>query len=158
MSASTYSSCPFSILSRAGWSYSPSPAFCSLDLLLRDWRCSDLRRSLAAANYKVLAHLIANAVLLLAICVWGFYLDRYDLLVQSSGAVFGAGYADIRVVLPGLWVAMGAGLALIGTLLWTIARKAPTLSFYAIGGYFLILIACLIVIPLGFSALHSGAQ
>jgi uncharacterized protein len=107
-------------------------------------------RNLAAANHKVLAHLIANAALLLAIGIWGFYLDRYDLLVQSSGAVFGAGYADIRVVLPGLWVAMGAGLALIGALLWTIARKAPTLSLYAIGGYFLILIACLIVIPWGF--------
>jgi len=59
-------------------------------------------RSLTAANHKVLAHLVANAVLLLAICLWGFYLDRYDLLAQSSGAVFGAGYADIRVVLPGL--------------------------------------------------------
>jgi len=57
-------------------------------------------RSPCRCNHKVLAHLIANAVLLLAICVWGFYLDRYDLLVQSSGAVFGAGYADIRVVLP----------------------------------------------------------
>jgi uncharacterized membrane protein (UPF0182 family) len=42
-------------------------------------------RSLAATNYKVLAHLIANAVLLLAICVWGFYLDRYDLLVSPPG-------------------------------------------------------------------------
>jgi uncharacterized protein len=107
-------------------------------------------RSLAAANHKILAHLIANAGLLLAVCVWGFYLDRYDLLVQSSGAVFGAGYADIRVALPGLWVSMGAGLALIGVLAWTVARKARTLNLYAIGGYLLILIACLIVIPWGF--------
>src|SRR5207248_1665666 len=48
------------------------------------------------------------------------------------------------------WVSMGAGLALIGVLAWAVARKARTLNLYAIGGYFLILIACLIVIPWGF--------
>ena len=105
---------------------------------------------LVAANHKVLAHLIANFILLLAVFIWGFYLDRYDLLVQSSGAVFGAGYTDIHVMLPALWVSMGASLALVGTLVWTVAQKARALGLYTIGGYFLILIACLILVPWGF--------
>jgi len=106
-------------------------------------------RSLVATNHKVLAHLIANTVLLLAVLVWGFYLDRYDLLTQSSGAVFGAGYVDIHVMLPGLWITMVAGLALIGLLAWTVAGKARSLGFHAMGGYLAILVACLIMVPWG---------
>ena len=107
-------------------------------------------RGLVSADHKVLTHLISNAVLLLAACVWGFYLDRFDLLTRSSGAVFGAAYTDIHAVLPGLWVSLGATLALIIALLWAAARKASSLRIYSVGGYLIILIASLLVIPWGF--------
>ena len=61
-----------------------------------------------AADTNVLRHLIANAVLLLTAWAWGFYLDRFGLLTRSAGAVFGAGYTDVHVLLVGLWVALGA--------------------------------------------------
>jgi len=96
---------------------------------------------------SILAHLVANAVLLLAACAWGFYLSRYDLLIRSSGVVFGAGYADIHIVLPGLWVSVGATLALISALIWIALSGALRLVIPGIGGYLIILIASLIVIP-----------
>jgi uncharacterized membrane protein (UPF0182 family) len=46
---------------------------------------------------------------LLSLCA-GYYLDRYQLLYDAQGAVYGAGYTDIHVVLPALWVLFGITL------------------------------------------------
>jgi uncharacterized protein len=116
----------------------------------------DLRfdaKTYVAADPKVLRHLIANAVLLLTACAWGYYLDRFGLLTRSAGAVFGAGYTDIHVVLPGLWVALGATFALICVLVWVAAINAPRLAVFGIGGYLVILLAALEVVPWSFQRL-----
>jgi len=91
----------------------------------------DLRfgaKGYVAADPRVLRHLIANAVLLLTAWAWGYYLDRFGLLTRSAGAVFGAGYTDIHVLLAGLWVALGATLALICVLFW-VAAGGGSLEF-----------------------------
>ena len=106
-----------------------------------------------AADPKVLRHLIANAVLLLTAWAWGFYLDRFGLLTRSAGAVFGAGYTDVHVLLVGLWVALGATLALICVLVWVAATNTPRFAVFGIGGYLIILLAALEVIPGGFQRL-----
>ena len=106
-----------------------------------------------AADPKVLRHLIANAVLLLTAWAWGYYLDRFGLLTRSAGAVFGAGYTDIHVVLAGLWVALGTTLALICVLVWVVATNAPRLAVFGIGGYLVILLAALEVVPWSFQRL-----
>ncbi len=112
----------------------------------------DARRYLAA-DPKVLRHLIVNAVLLLAASAWGYYLDRFDLLTRSSGAVFGAGYTDVHIVLVGLWVAMWATLGLICILLWAAATDAPRFAVFGIGAYVAVVLAALEVIPAGFQRL-----
>ncbi len=110
-------------------------------------------RKYLEADPKVLQHLIANIVLLLAAWAWGYYLDRFALLTRSSGAVFGAGYTDVHVVLVGLWVALGATLGSIGVLVWAAATNAPRLAVLGIGGYIFILLLALEVIPAGFQRL-----
>jgi uncharacterized protein len=105
------------------------------------------------ADPKVLRHLIANAVLLLTAWAWGYYLDRFGLLTRSAGAVFGAGYTDIHVLLVGLWVALGATFALICVLVWVAATTTPRLAVFGIGGYLIILLAALEVIPWSFQSL-----
>jgi uncharacterized membrane protein (UPF0182 family) len=102
-----------------------------------------------AADRKVLLHLTANGVLLLGAAAWGFYLDRYGLLTRSSGTVFGAGYADIHARLPGLWVTLGATLALIAGLIWAAFAKALRLSVLGVAGYLVIVMASLLAIPWG---------
>jgi uncharacterized membrane protein (UPF0182 family) len=106
-----------------------------------------------AADPKVLRHLIANAVLLLTAWAWGYYLDRFGLLTRSAGAVFGAGYTDVHVVLVGLWIALGATVALICVLVWVAATNAPRFAVFGIGGYLVILLAALEVIPWSFQRL-----
>ncbi|MEX0995103.1 MAG: UPF0182 family protein, partial [Balneolaceae bacterium] len=56
------------------------------------------------AKPEILTHIKLNAALWLAILAWGFFLDRYGLLFKSDGIVFGAGYADISIVLPAIWI------------------------------------------------------
>jgi uncharacterized protein len=110
-------------------------------------------KTYVAADPKVLRHLIANAVLLLTAWAWGYYLDRFGLLTRSAGAVFGAGYTDIHVLLVGLWAALGATFALICVLVWVAATNAPRFAVLGIGGYLIILLAALEVIPWGFQRL-----
>ena len=106
-----------------------------------------------AADPKVLRHLITNAVLLLTAWAWGYYLDRFGLLTRSAGAVFGAGYTDVHVVLAGLWVALGATVALICVLIWVAATNAPRLAVLGIGGYLVILFVALEAVPWSFQKL-----
>jgi uncharacterized protein len=101
----------------------------------------------AAIDPKVLRHLTANAVLLLAAWACGFYLDRFALLTRAAGVVFGAGYADVHVVLVGLWVALGATLALICVLVWAAAADRPRVTLLAVGGYLVILLTARDIIP-----------
>jgi uncharacterized membrane protein (UPF0182 family) len=110
-------------------------------------------KGFVAANPRVLRHLLANAFLLLTAWAWGYYLDRFGLLTKSAGVVFGAGYTDVHVVLPGLWVALGATLALICVLVWVAATNAPRIAVLGTGGYLLILIAALEVVPWSFQKL-----
>jgi len=112
----------------------------------------DARRYLAAKP-KVLRHLVANAVLLLAALAWGYYLDRFDLLTRSAGAVFGAGYTDVHILLVGLWVAIWATLGLICILVWAAATDTPRFAVFGIGGYLAIVLAALEVIPASFQRL-----
>ena len=98
------------------------------------------------ADPKILRHITANSILLLTAWAWGYYLDRFGLLTRSAGAVFGAGYTDVHVVLVGLWVALVATLALICLLVWVAATNAPRFAVFGISGYLVILLAALEVI------------
>ncbi len=57
-------------------------------------------------------HISINIGIWLLLLSWGFYLERYALLYDTTGVVFGAGYTDITVVLPVLWV-MAIGCLLL---------------------------------------------
>jgi uncharacterized protein len=65
-----------------------------------------------------LQHVAANLALFLVALAWGYYLDRFALLQSSSGAVYGAGYTDVYIVRPALWIGAGATLALGAALLF----------------------------------------
>ncbi len=64
------------------------------------------------ASEPVMNHLKFNGGLWLLFLSWGFYLDRYGLLYKSDGIVFGAGYTDVTIELPALWLLFVITLAL----------------------------------------------
>ena len=64
------------------------------------------------AKKSVQNHLKINAGIWLALLAWGFYLSRYSLLFRSDGIVFGAGYTDVLIHLPALWILIVLSLLL----------------------------------------------
>ena len=56
---------------------------------------------------SAIAHGSALLGLYFAIEVWSYALDRYLLLYNDNGVVVGAGYTDVHVELPALWLLIG---------------------------------------------------
>ncbi len=75
------------------------------------------------ARPAVRTQLRMNAALWLVLLAAGIFLDRYQILFSSQGIVFGAGYTDIHVLLPALYVMFA--LVLILALLLVVTRWKP---------------------------------
>lgn len=78
-----------------------------------------IQKSQDTSNIRVQSsirkQLSINAGIWLVLLSWGYYLERYRLLYDNSGVVFGAGYTDVNIVLPVLWV-MTIGCLLLAIL------------------------------------------
>ena len=95
-----------------------------------------------------LRHLGVNVIVLLLGWAWGFYLDRYEMLQEGgAGTVFGAGYTDINVVLPALWIMIVATLVLAGLVGYNLYRKNLRLLGFGALGYVVLLVAGLVAAP-----------
>jgi uncharacterized membrane protein (UPF0182 family) len=89
---------------------------------------------------------IAHGCLLLgiffAVKAWSYGLDRYLLFYGNNGVVVGAGYTDIHVELPVLWLLMG--LSIVAAIaawanLWVRTYRLPAAAMVLIfGGAFLL--------------------
>ena len=79
------------------------------------------------ARKNVRTHLKLNAALWLLLLAGGLFLDRYEILFSSQGIVFGAGYTDVHIVLPALWIALAAvaslGVFLFASTRWAVSRR-----------------------------------
>lgn len=64
------------------------------------------------APKPVVRHASINVSLWLLTIAWSFYLSRYSILYNNNGVVYGAGYTDIHVVLPVIWVLVFLSIAL----------------------------------------------
>src|SRR5581483_8137289 len=66
---------------------------------------------------KTKAHLALLLVAVVALFVWRYWLNVYDLDFSTNGTVFGATYADVHARLPFIWVsaamAVLTGVALV---------------------------------------------
>ena len=92
-------------------------------------------------------HVAVNIALFLLALTWGYYLDRYALLQSSGGAVYGAGFADVTIVLPALWIVIGATLTLAVLLLVPGVIGQGVLGPVMVGGYLAFLFVCLTLAP-----------
>ncbi len=95
----------------------------------------------------VVKHLAVNVILLLVGWAWGFYLDRFELLTSGGGAVFGAGYTDVSVMLPALWVMMAATLGLAAIVAYNLFSYQLRLLLYGVVLYAVVLVGGLIAAP-----------
>jgi uncharacterized membrane protein (UPF0182 family) len=104
-----------------------------------DIECGSGRRSISPA---AVAHGSALLGCFFAVKAWSYGLDRYLLLYGDNGVVVGAGYTDIHVELPILWLLIGlctvAALAAWANL-WVRTVRLPTAAMLLVfGGAFLL--------------------
>jgi uncharacterized membrane protein (UPF0182 family) len=97
-----------------------------------------LDKGLRWISSAALGHGSVLLALLLFVEAWSYGLDRFQLLYSDNGVVVGAGYTDIHVELPILWVLVGlafaAALATLATL-WVGTYKLPlTAALVVFGG------------------------
>jgi len=57
-------------------------------------------------------HISINVGLWLLFLSWGYYLERYQLLFNQQGIVYGAGYVDLIIRLPFIWIMFSLALLL----------------------------------------------
>ncbi|MFB6273889.1 MAG: UPF0182 family protein [Salinibacter sp.] len=99
------------------------------------------------ADASALRHLGVNLIVLLLGWAWGFYLDLYEILQEGGGAVYGAGYTDVNVMIPALWIMVAATIVLavlVGVNLYR--RQLRLLGIGAIG-YVVLLVGGLVLAP-----------
>ncbi len=125
-------------------------------LLLGYQRAGSLRltwRQGIEARSSIRWHLSANLALFLVALAWGFYLDRYALLQSTRGAVYGAGYTDVTVVLPALWTMMGVVSGLVVLLLISGFVTKTSVVLFTVAGNLNIHFLVLVMVPLGAQSL-----
>ena len=85
-------------------------------------------------------HLALLASALLFVLAFGAWLQIPQILMTSSGAVFGASYTDVHARIPAMWLLMGASIAGALLTLWQVRtlRFWPLLIAAAL--YFVVLI------------------
>ncbi len=89
-----------------------------------------------------IAHGSALLGLWFAVKAWSYVLDRFLLLYNDNGVVVGAGYTDVHVVLPVLWLLVCLS-AIAAVVAWTnvrrrIYRPAIAASVLVFGGSFVL--------------------
>jgi uncharacterized protein len=78
-------------------------------------------------------HLILIVTAIVAILGWGFWLNRYHLLTQSSGVVYGLGYTDATARLFGLNLMAVLTLIILGILIVSLGRLRQRFLFLSLG-------------------------
>ena len=95
----------------------------------------------------VKGHLSVLLALMALIKAGSYWLDRYDLLFSTRGAVFGASYTDVNAHLPALTLLVGVSVVAAALLVWNIWRRGWTLVVVAVGAWLFVSIVVGAIIP-----------
>ena len=80
-------------------------------------------------TFKLMAkRLIYFAAAFVLLLIGGFQLNAANLLYAQDGAVFGAGYTDLRILLPMYYIASAACVLTAITLLLGLKKKSAKLA------------------------------
>ena len=110
--------------------------------MIRGWKT--LNEALRRRIFRVVA---INVVFFLVVWGWGYYLDRFHLLYESTGSVFGPGYTDVNVVLPVLGIMAGASVALIAAVVVGVIRDRLQWPLLGIVSYLVLAAIAILVAP-----------
>jgi uncharacterized membrane protein (UPF0182 family) len=95
----------------------------------------------------VKGHVSVRLAALALIKAGSYWLDRFDLLFSTSGAIFGASYTDVNARLPALSLLFGISIVAAGLLVWNIWRRGWTLPAVALGAWLFVSVVVGAIIP-----------
>lgn len=95
----------------------------------------------------VMAHIGGMVVAILGLFAWGYRLNIWELVFSKRGVVFGAGFADVNVELPALWLLVGVVAVTAALIVVAIVQRRSRLALYGIGGWLLMSIIALGIAP-----------
>jgi hypothetical protein len=91
-------------------------------------------------------HASALLALFFAVKAWSWWLDRFLLLYGDNGVVVGAGYTDVHVRLPVLWMLVGlaaaASVSLWVNMRWRSYRLPAALALLVFGSSLVFAVIC----------------
>lgn len=99
------------------------------------------------ATPGVIWHVLSNLMLFLGALAWGFYLDRFAILQSTRGAVYGAGYTDVNILLPAIWVVIGATVCLATVYLFSMSMRWGPATFVVSAGYLMVYFLSVVIAP-----------
>jgi uncharacterized membrane protein (UPF0182 family) len=93
------------------------------------------------------AHLALLLVVVVALFVWRYWLNTFELDFSTSGTVFGATYTDIHARLPFLWISAGMAVATAVALIVTIFRQGVYLPMGVTAAWVIVAIVGTLLYP-----------
>lgn len=90
-------------------------------------------------SLSIKRHISFNVGVWLLLLAWGYYLQRYELLYNAQGAVYGAGYVDVNVRIPLYWIMLVICALLAIIAFYQMYKSRIKLMLF--GGVFAILVA-----------------
>jgi uncharacterized membrane protein (UPF0182 family) len=82
--------------------------------------------------------LLVLGALLFAFAGFGWWLDRFDLLYQREGAVWGIGYADLNARIPAFWIMTGVSALVSLFLLFSLRSPWLRQPVTVVGAYVIV--------------------
>jgi len=98
-------------------------------------------------NWTALRHVAILFLLFIGNSIWGYYLDRFELLYSTLGVVYGVGYTAYNVTRISLWIMIFASLALAFLILLNLLRRRFATMLIGIGSYFVLYFVLIILLP-----------
>jgi uncharacterized membrane protein (UPF0182 family) len=98
-------------------------------------------------NWRVIGHVAILFLLFIGNGVWGYYLDRFELLYSTRGVVYGVGYTAYNVTRISLWIMLFASMALAFWILLNLLRRRFKMMLIGVGGYFLLYFLIITLLP-----------
>ena len=86
------------------------------------------------------AHVCLLLVAVIALFVWRYWLDFFELNFSEAGFAFGAAYTDVHARLPFLYIGMALGVGTAVTLLYAIFRQGILVPAGAMAAWAVILV------------------
>jgi uncharacterized membrane protein (UPF0182 family) len=78
-------------------------------------------------------HLSLLLLVVIALFIWRYWLNTFELDFSTSGTVFGATYADVHARLPFIWVSAALGVVTAAAIVFAIFRRGVIVPLAAMG-------------------------